>query len=203
MRARGDPGAGEREEPGQPQIGDHDHHAEQQGDRVEVDRPVGIRRAAARRRRPSGRRPPARSRRGRSQAGNTCRWPAPDSCRRRSPAAATRRAAPSCSGHDRGARAARTASASSATMIARLAIDAIGGRDLPDIQWLGQSPASRPPASCRQGRGNTGWCRRAANAARLSMGISEWRSGAPPRPQVRQREWRSRDAAGLRRDGRE
>ena len=37
-----DPGIGQREEAGEPQMGDQDHHAEQQGDGVEVDGAVGL-----------------------------------------------------------------------------------------------------------------------------------------------------------------
>ena len=37
------PGGGEREETGEPQVGDHDHHPEQEGDGVDVDGPIGRR----------------------------------------------------------------------------------------------------------------------------------------------------------------
>ena len=40
--ARHGPGADQPEEAGQAQVGDHDHHAEQERDRVEVDGAVGV-----------------------------------------------------------------------------------------------------------------------------------------------------------------
>jgi len=37
-----DPGIGEREEAREPEIGHHDHHAQEQRDRVEIDGPIGL-----------------------------------------------------------------------------------------------------------------------------------------------------------------
>lgn len=42
MRVFHHPGAHGGEETRQPQIGDHNHHAKQQNDGVEVDRPIGL-----------------------------------------------------------------------------------------------------------------------------------------------------------------
>jgi hypothetical protein len=40
--ARHDPVVDEAEKSGEPQIRDDDHHAEQQRDRIDIDRPVGV-----------------------------------------------------------------------------------------------------------------------------------------------------------------